>query len=232
MSTPIQISVGVHLSSFSSYPLRTFTTIFVGSSSSSWHVQGVQSCTMSILLDVQGYKSHLFPAAGFEGFSILNPHGTRVQGLPIYRVPQPRPFIVELFLDFCSVFSPELPINFLVIMIHQLIWPSAGPPVPSRDSLFETTRETVTDSCHIYTCKDKAHKMWLWDTIGELLFVSARFQKKSYLSPCPRRRHPYRSITGDFSISGITRKSCWPKNVVHFFQKSGPSFFWSARFAK
>jgi len=102
------------------------------------------------ILDVQGYKSHLFPAAGFEGFSILNPHGTRVQGLPIYRVPQPRPFIVELFLDFCAVFSPELPINFLVIMIHQLIWPSAGPPVPSRDSLFETTRETVTDSCHIH----------------------------------------------------------------------------------
>ena len=37
---------------------------------------------------------------------------------------QPRPFTLQLFLDFRTIFFPEWPLIFLVIKIHQVIWPS------------------------------------------------------------------------------------------------------------
>ena len=40
--------------------------------------------------------------------------------------PRPRPFTLQLFLDFCAIFSPEWPLIFWIIMIHQVIWPSPG----------------------------------------------------------------------------------------------------------
>jgi len=40
--------------------------------------------------------------------------------------PQVRLFTLQLFLDFRATFSPELPLIFLVITIHQVIWPSPG----------------------------------------------------------------------------------------------------------
>jgi len=40
--------------------------------------------------------------------------------------PQPRPFTFQLFLDFCAIFFPEWPLNFFVIAIHQVMWPSPG----------------------------------------------------------------------------------------------------------
>jgi len=36
------------------------------------------------------------------------------------------PFTLQLFLDFCAIFSPEWPLNFFVITIYQVIWPSLG----------------------------------------------------------------------------------------------------------
>jgi len=39
---------------------------------------------------------------------------------------QPRPFTQQLFLDFCAIFFPEWPFIFVVITIHQVIWPSLG----------------------------------------------------------------------------------------------------------
>ena len=39
---------------------------------------------------------------------------------------QPRPFTLGLFLDFCIIVSTEWPLIFLVITIHQVIWPSPG----------------------------------------------------------------------------------------------------------
>jgi len=39
---------------------------------------------------------------------------------------QPWPFLSQLFLDFCAIFFPEWPLICLVIMIHQVIWPSHG----------------------------------------------------------------------------------------------------------
>jgi hypothetical protein len=57
--------------------------------------------------------------------------------------PQLRPFTRQLFLDFCAIFSPEWPLIFFVVMIHQVIWPSPGtlteapqtrvPGLPIRD---------------------------------------------------------------------------------------------------
>jgi len=38
--------------------------------------------------------------------------------------PQLRLFTLQLFLDFCTIFFPEWPLNFLVITIHQVIWSS------------------------------------------------------------------------------------------------------------
>ena len=40
--------------------------------------------------------------------------------------PQLQTFTRQLFLDFCAFFSPEWPLNFFVITIHQVIWPSPG----------------------------------------------------------------------------------------------------------
>jgi len=40
--------------------------------------------------------------------------------------PTPPPFAKQLFLDFCEIFSPEWPLNFFVITIHQVIWTSPG----------------------------------------------------------------------------------------------------------
>ena len=39
---------------------------------------------------------------------------------------QLRLFTLQLFLDFCTIFFPELPLIFLVITIHQVIWPNPG----------------------------------------------------------------------------------------------------------
>ena len=39
---------------------------------------------------------------------------------------QLRHIISQPFLDFCAIFFPELPLIFLVITIHQVIWPSPG----------------------------------------------------------------------------------------------------------
>jgi len=38
--------------------------------------------------------------------------------------PQPRPFKLKLFLDFRAIFLSEWPLIFLIITIHQVIWPS------------------------------------------------------------------------------------------------------------
>ena len=45
-----------------------------------------------------------------------------------YYHAQPRPFTPQLFLDFCAVFFPDCleVLIFLVITIHQVIWPSPG----------------------------------------------------------------------------------------------------------
>ena len=40
--------------------------------------------------------------------------------------PQPRPFIQQQFLDFREKNFPEWPLIFLIITIHQVIWPSPG----------------------------------------------------------------------------------------------------------
>ena len=40
--------------------------------------------------------------------------------------PQLRLFTPQLFLDFCAILFPEWPLIFLVITIHQVIWPSPG----------------------------------------------------------------------------------------------------------
>jgi len=40
--------------------------------------------------------------------------------------PQPRPFALQLFLDFRAIFFPGWPLIFFVITIHQVIWPSPG----------------------------------------------------------------------------------------------------------
>jgi len=40
--------------------------------------------------------------------------------------PQLRLFTLQLFLDFCAIFFPEWPLIFLVVTIHQVIWPSPG----------------------------------------------------------------------------------------------------------
>jgi len=39
---------------------------------------------------------------------------------------QPRPFTLQLFLDFRTIFFPEWPLIFWVITIHQVIWKSPG----------------------------------------------------------------------------------------------------------
>jgi len=40
--------------------------------------------------------------------------------------PQPQPFAVQLFLDFCAFFSPNGPSIFFVSTIHHVIWVSPG----------------------------------------------------------------------------------------------------------
>jgi len=40
--------------------------------------------------------------------------------------PQPWPFNLQLFLDFRAIVFPEWPLIFVVITIHQVIWPSPG----------------------------------------------------------------------------------------------------------
>jgi len=39
---------------------------------------------------------------------------------------QLRLFTQQLFLDFRAIFFPDWPLIFLVITIHQVIWPSPG----------------------------------------------------------------------------------------------------------
>ena len=46
--------------------------------------------------------------------------------------PQLRPFILQIFLDFCASFSPESALIFLVITIHHVIWPSPGTLGPAE----------------------------------------------------------------------------------------------------
>jgi len=40
--------------------------------------------------------------------------------------PQLRLFTLQTFFDFRAIFFPEWPLIFLVITIHQVIWPSPG----------------------------------------------------------------------------------------------------------
>jgi len=40
--------------------------------------------------------------------------------------PTPPPYAQQLFLNFCEISFPERPLNFFVITIHQVIWPSPG----------------------------------------------------------------------------------------------------------
>ena len=40
--------------------------------------------------------------------------------------PQLRLFTLQLFLDFGTIFFPKWPLIFLVITIHQVIWPNPG----------------------------------------------------------------------------------------------------------
>jgi len=57
--------------------------------------------------------------------------------------PQPRPFNLQLFLDFCSIVWLERPLNFFVIMIHQVIWPSPNTlGIPSSGPFLEETKQT------------------------------------------------------------------------------------------
>ena len=58
--------------------------------------------------------------------------------------PQLRLFTLQLFLDSRAIFFPEWPLIFLIITIHQVIWPSPGTLLPSslplEVSLFLTQR--------------------------------------------------------------------------------------------
>ena len=65
--------------------------------------------------------------------------------------PQPRPFTVQLFLDFCAIFSPNGPSMFLVSTIHQ---ESGCVPVPS---LLLTLHVAATHSI----CSCNALYIWL-----------------------------------------------------------------------
>jgi len=40
--------------------------------------------------------------------------------------PQPRPFVLQRFLDFRAIFFPGRPLSFLTITIQQAIWQSPG----------------------------------------------------------------------------------------------------------
>jgi len=46
--------------------------------------------------------------------------------------PTPPPFPQQLCLDFCGIFFPARPLNFLVITIHQIFWPSPGTLLSTR----------------------------------------------------------------------------------------------------
>ena len=62
----------------------------------------------------------------FQEWAYLGPEST----VPMH--PQLRLFIRQIFLDIRAVFSPEWPLNFCVITIHQVIWPSPGTLPPAR----------------------------------------------------------------------------------------------------
>ena len=74
----------------------------------------------------------------FQDWAHLGPKST------VPMCPQPRLFTLQLFLDFRSNFFPERPLNFLVITIHQVIWPSPG-------TLFSAIRPPY-ESCKNILC--------------------------------------------------------------------------------
>ena len=71
---------------------------------------------------------------------------------------QPRPFIVQLFLDFRAIFFSELPLIFLVITINQVIWPSPDPLRGPPESRFQDCKVgplKVTDRGYLYRMRGK-----------------------------------------------------------------------------
>jgi len=72
--------------------------------------------------------------------------------------PQLRPFTQQLFLDFCAIFSPEWPLNFFVIMIYQVIWPSPGTLV--RGGQVVNGHGVTQAVCHSSACE----LLWLFSS--------------------------------------------------------------------
>ena len=56
--------------------------------------------------------------------------------------------VVQLFLEFRAIFFPEWPLIFLIITIHQVIWPSPG--TLALSGYFSRTRRGYRDSARLF----------------------------------------------------------------------------------
>ena len=118
---------------------------------------------------------------------------------------QPRPFTVQLFLDFRAIFFSELPLIFLVITINQVIWPSPDPLRGPPESRFQDCKVgplKVTDRGYLYRMRGKQGvQSWVWQK-RQLVSVFVGFMSAQ---PCALRHRRSQSLGNYFSIS----LSCW-----------------------
>ena len=73
--------------------------------------------------------------------------------------PQSRPFTLHLFLDFCKNSFHEWPLNFFVITIHQVIWPSPG---TLSEAGFLVSRVSGSFGCVSTPRNPRNHTVFFW----------------------------------------------------------------------
>ena len=100
-------------------------------------------------------KYYLSVCIWFQEWAHLGPEST----VPMH--PQLWLFTLQLFFDFRAIFFPEWPLIFLVITIHQVIWPS-----PFTLSVFLTAHSELTPFSELAETRVQASNPYLIRVLG------------------------------------------------------------------